>query len=121
VSQQFQLKPWLLFVRFEQARGRGGVPKTWVPYLASGEKKPEAVTLVRMAVGLFRAQCADPELGHGKDLMPGSDDEYELHNVDGGRITTADEIKWEVVDGVNRAETVLTWRDPSMLLMEATK
>lgn len=120
MSQQFQLKlPWL-FVRFEQGRGRGGVPKTWVPYLATGEKKPAAATLARMAVALLRAQCADPEVGHGKDLMPGSDDEYELHNVDGGRIESADEIKWEVVDGANRAEMVLTWRNPAELLMDAS-
>lgn len=117
MSQQFQGPgPALLFVRFEQGRGKGGVPKTWVPYSAT-DKKPAIETLIRVAVAHFRALCADPNLGHGRDLMPGRDDEYMLHHVDGSLLKSADEIKWETVNGQQRAELVLTWRLPSECLL----
>lgn len=112
----------LLFVRFEQGRGTRGVPKTWVPYMPGSvddpAAKPEMATLVRMAVQQLRAYCCDGVQGHGRDLMPGRDDEYALHAADGGLIEKAEDIRWEVVGGHNRAEVVLTWRNPAELLME---
>lgn len=116
-------KPWLILVRFEQGRGVSGVPKTWVPYFVgrpdNAYSRPGVATLTRMAVQLFRASCADPETGHGRDLMPGTDDEYELHKVDGGKIISVDEIRWRDIDGHQRAELVLTWRSPADLLARA--
>jgi hypothetical protein len=117
---QFDLKIVLMFVRFEQGRGVTGVPKTWVPYLVGHPRdataKPAISTLVKMTVGMLRAQCADPTIGHGRDLMPGADDDYALHNLDGGRIEKVEDIAWETVDGINRAELVLTWKNPAELL-----
>lgn len=118
-------KPWLLLVRFEQGRGDTGVPKTWVPYFVGHPKnasaKPSVATLVRKAVQLFRAACADPAIGHGRDLMPGRDDEYHLHNIDGGKIDSVDQIKWRDIDGHQRAELVLTWHSPAALLPMPTE
>jgi hypothetical protein len=107
---------WWLFVRFEQGRGRGGVPKTYIPYLPEGAIAPTIETLTRMAVQMMRAQCADPSM-HGRDLMPGRDDEYHLHNIDGGLLTKPEDIRWEIVAGDpprgQVAEVVLTWRIPN--------
>jgi hypothetical protein len=128
VSQQFVGPgPWLILVRFEQGRGKGGVPKTWVPYLSVADKKPDIKTLTHIAIEQLRAWCLDPQLGHGQDLMPGSNDEYELHNVDGGRINNPDQILWETImvgsppQAQQRAEVVLTWRLPSELLIETVR
>lgn len=114
-------QPWFLFVRFEQGRGVTGVPKTWVPYMVGhpkdAAKKPAIETLVRMAVELFRAGCADPHTGHGRDLMPGSLDEYTLHKLDGGVIARVEDIPWQA-GTIGRAEVVLVWRSPADLLLE---
>lgn len=64
----------------------------------------------------LRAHCADSNTGHGRDLLPGSDDEYQLHHIDGGQIEKVEDIRWEMVDGQNRAELVLTWQNPAELL-----
>jgi hypothetical protein len=122
---QFDSKPILLFVRFEQARGATGVPKTWVPYLVGHPRDPQATpevrTLVRMAVCQLRAQCADVKQGHGRDLMPGSgDDGYSLHNIDGGKIEKVEDITWQTIDGVLRAELVLVWMSAADLLIAST-
>jgi hypothetical protein len=103
--------PAVLYVRFEQGRGVGGVPKQMVPIQGVGLQGEKATveTYVRIAVAMFRATCADAGLGHGKDLMPGESWEgYELHELEGGRVS--DPAK--VVAG----EYVLTWRTPAALL-----
>lgn len=102
----------LLLIRFEQGRGRGGVPREWLVFYSQQSLQ----TLVRRAVGMMRAACADEATGHGRDLLPGSDDEYHLHNVDGGVIGKPEDIVWETVEGSQRAELVLTWGLPSELL-----
>lgn len=113
--RQAQIPQWWLFVRFEQGRGRGGVPKTFVPYLVQGDP-PTVATLTRMAVQMLRAECADPVM-HGRDLMPGRDDEYHLHNLDGKLLEDAKDLVWEKVEGGQVAEVVLTWRIPNEELL----
>jgi hypothetical protein len=125
MSLQARAALTMIFIRFEQGRGRSGVPKTWIPYLVghpnNAQAKPELRTLVGMAIGNFRAQCADKNQGHGRDLMPGDDEDYVLHNIDGEKLETVEDIKWEQVQvGSNqetRAELVLTWKFPADLLM----
>jgi hypothetical protein len=115
----------LLLVRFEQGRGRTGVPTTFVPYLAGAPGDPQAEptveTLVWQAVQFFRAACADANQGHGRDLMPGDDGEYQLHNLDGGRVLAPSDIRWTVRDGKTFSELVLTWRNPASLLAEQAR
>jgi hypothetical protein len=122
VQALIEMKPWLILVRFEQGRGKSGVPKTWMPYWAGHPKnsnaKPEIATLVRTAISIFRAQCVDPSIGHGRDMMPGNDDEYQLHHIDGGLIEKTDDIRWRTINGEQRSEAVLTWRDPAELLVK---
>lgn len=105
--RQLTTPVWLLFIRFEQARGTGGVPKTWVPFFDTSSVEQ----LVGSAVQSMRKGSLNY---HGRDLMPGTDDEYRLHNIDGGVIEKAEDIRWEdMPDGSQRAEVVLTWRIPN--------
>lgn len=117
MSIQADMKPWWLHVRFEQGRGLGGVPKITVAYYAAGDTKPAMITLVRAAVGQMRALSLDPHMGHGADLMPGRDEEYMLHNVDGGALSKPDDIRWETREGLQHAELVLTWQVPNVRLL----
>lgn len=120
MSQASRRTPYI-FVRFEQGRGKGGVPKTYVPWLVQETKTYELSTIIKMALGLLRAQCADPILGHGQDIMPGADDEYCLHNVDGGKLEKVEDIHWEIVNGVkDYAELVLTWKNSAEMLIDYT-
>lgn len=110
----FPAAPSTLYVRFEQGRGQTGVPKAHVAIW--GSMTIEAA--VRVSVATFRAQCCEPHLGganggHGVDLMPGDDwTEYELHGLDGGRLTTVPTTNTEVV---------LTWRNPAELTARLLK
>lgn len=106
----------MLHVRFEQGRGLTGVPRAWIA-LTMTTNLAAIETVVKIAVAHMRAICADPTWGHGQDLMPGRDDEYQLHNAVGGRATAYGEIRFEPMQGGGRlAEMVLTWRTPSILL-----
>jgi hypothetical protein len=105
--------PWWLFVRFEQGRGKGGVPKAVISYTKPSDGEASIATLVRIAVQTMRAICADPSMGHGRDLMPGDDAEYALHNIDGGVIEEAKQIVWQQALGTQVAEVALTWGLPS--------
>lgn len=123
MSQQFQTgQPSLLFIRFEQGRGKGGVPKVWMNYPGTDAKPPNLSTIIHSAVRLMRALCEDSVWGHSKDLMPGHETEYLLHNVDGALINEPKDIVWEQVminnNAHKRAELVLTWGLPSERLMK---
>lgn len=115
MSRQYELPVWWLHVRFEQGRGKTGVPKAYIPYYETSGKNWTLESYIKLAVAYFRVSCADPNLGHGIDLMPGRDDEYHLHHVDGGEITEP-KFRWQDTTGGKVAELVLTWRNPAVLL-----
>lgn len=110
-----------MYIRFEQGRGKTGVPKAYVPYWDGGHPndasaKVAVESIVALAVAHFRVMCADPNIGHGRDLMPPETVEYRLHNINGGLIEKVEDIKFEH-DGNKIAELVLTWRNPADLLI----
>lgn len=116
------IKPVLVHVRFEQGRGDGGCPNCFValyPGAVDGPKAFEVATIVQLAVSHMRALCTDPNSGHGKDIMPGDDSEYELHYVSGGRIKELKDFRFEArEDGFVVSETVLTWGNPGRKLAD---
>ncbi len=115
-------KPWLIHVRFEQGRGAGGVPKAWLAFYQGaldGIKKTfEISTLTKIAVASMRAVCADPNAAHGEDIMPGRDEDYELHHVNGGRIRSLEDLRFETrADQWFVSDCVLTYGTPARYLM----
>lgn len=114
--------PKFLFVRFEQGRGKGGVPLTWVPYWEKVSTNGRETTMddhVAKAVASFRVSCRG---AHGQDLMPGEDaSEYSLCQENGSRISGPDDFRWEQQHGVHVSAVVLVWRNPADLLLKETQ
>lgn len=113
-KNQMEFRHHWIHVYFEQGRGKGGVPKVTIEFFENGKEDVER--LIRRALFALRAACID---AHGRDLMPGEESEYLLHQFEGAVLEEVSEIKWVTrQDNHKVAMLVLTWGLPSEALME---
>ena len=106
---------WVLHVTFEQGRGDTGVPR-WSIVVPGGEFC-SLKGLIQITLATFRVLCA--ESLHGKDLMPGTDEDYSLHKTQGGVIKDLSEFKFIKADEhLYTAKAVLVYKLPNKLLMK---
>ena len=105
---------YVLFVTFEQGRGDGGVPR-WDVVVPGGEFC-QLKGLIKITCAIFRVLCAESHAG--KDLMPGTDDDYTLHKTSGIPIKELSEINFvKVNDHLFTAKAALVYKSPNRLLM----